>query len=257
MAKRKPRIRAPKNASQTGGGPSRTTLLALAAGAAAVLAAVLIIISVTGGGDKGSEPPLVTTGETAALAGDPKLLDGIPQHGTVLGSPKALVTMVEYADLQCPYCAEFAVGALPTLLDEYVRTGKVKIEFRGLKFVGPDSEKALRVVLSAAQQDRAWSVLDLLYANQGEENKGWVTDDLLRRVGEAVPGLDVAKLLAGAEKPLIDEQMREMDREAQTDGVRGTPTFTIARKGVPPTQIALASLGADAFRPALDAALTP
>jgi protein-disulfide isomerase len=255
MASGKKRVQAPSG-TPPGRRASRRTLL-LAGGGAAVVVVVLVAVSVLSSSGKDSQPPLVTTAETSGLAGDPNLLDGIPQHGLVLGSPKAPVTMVEYADLQCPYCAEFATGTLPTLLDEYVRPGKVKIEFRGLAFVGDDSRKALRVVLAAAEQNRAWNVIDLLFANQGEENKGWVTDDLLRRVGGAIAGLDGAKMLSNADKPLHEEQMREMDREAQTDGVRGTPTFTVARAGVPPGQISLASLDAAAFRPALDAALTP
>lgn len=255
MAKRKSRVKAPASAPQRGG-PSRTLLLAVAGGGAAVIAAVLIVISVTGG-DKGAEPPLVTTGETQALLGDPGLFDGIPQDGLVLGSSAAPVTMVEYADVQCPFCGEFAGRGLPALLDEYVRPGKVKIEFRGLQFLGPDSEKALRLVLSAAQQDKAWTVLELLFANQGEENKGWVTDALVRQIGEAVAGLDVEQMLAGADAPAIDALIAKAETQGRNDGVRGTPTFFVVREGVPPHQLELGSLDMSAFRPALDAALTP
>lgn len=256
MAKRKSRVKAPASAPQRGG-PSRTLALALAGGGAAVIAAVLIVISVTGGGDKGAEPPLVTTGETQALLGDPGLFDGIPQDGLVLGSPAAPVTMVEYADVQCPYCGEFAGRGLPALLDEYVRPGKVKIEFRGLQFLGPDSGKALRLVLSAAQQDKAWTVLELLFANQGEENKGWVTDALVRQIGEAVAGLDVEQMLTGTDAPAIDALIAKAETQGRNDGVRGTPTFFVVREGVPPHQLELGSLDVSAFRPALDAALTP
>ena len=49
-----------------------------------------------------------------------------------LGSPDAPVTLVEYADLQCPFCAEWARGTFPAIVDEYVRPGQVRIEFRGL-----------------------------------------------------------------------------------------------------------------------------
>ena len=256
MGKRTPRVKAPTNTPQHVG-PSRTLLLALAGGGAAVIAAVLIIISVAGGGDKSSEPPLVTTGEAQALLGDPKLFDGIPQDGLVLGSPAAPVTMVEYADIQCPFCGEFANGALPTLLDEYVRPGKVRLEFRGLYFLGSDSEKALRVVLSAAQQNKAWNMLELLFANQGEENKGWVTDALVRQIGEAVPGLDVAQMLAGTDSAAVDALLAKAEEQGRTDGVRGTPSFFVMREGVPPHQLELGSLDPSAFRPALDAALTP
>ena len=232
-------------------------MLALAGGGAAVIAAVLIIISLAGGGDKTPEPPLVTTGEASALLGDPKLFDGIPQAGLGLGSPSAPVTMVEYADIQCPFCGEFSNGSLPALLDEYVRSGKVKLEFRGLYFLGPDSEKALRIVLSAAEQDKAWTVLELLFANQGEENKGWVTDSLVRQIGAAVPGLDVEQMLAGTDTATVDELLAKAETQGINDGVRGTPTFFVVREGVPPHQLELSSLDVSVFRPALDAALTP
>lgn len=256
MGKRTSRVKAPTSAPQRGG-PSRTLLLALAGGGAVVVAAVLIVVSLAGGGDEGAQPPLVTTGEAQALLGDPGLFDGIPQNGLVLGSPAATVTMIEYADVQCPYCGEFAGGGLPALLDEYVRPGKVKLEFRGLRFLGPDSEKALRVVLSAARQDKAWTVLELLFANQGEENKGWVTDALVRQIGEAVVGLDVEQMLAETDEPEVDALIEKAETQGQTDGVRGTPTFFVVREGVPPHQLELGSLDVGAFRPALDAALTP
>jgi protein-disulfide isomerase len=97
----------------------------------------------------------------------------------VLGSPDAPVTVVEYADLQCPFCAEWARRAFGEIVRDYVAPGRVRIEFRGLVFLGPDSEVALRTALAAGRQDRLWDVVHLLYANQGAENAGWVTQDLL------------------------------------------------------------------------------
>ncbi len=79
---------------------------------------------------------------------------------------------------------------------EYVRPGKLRLEFRGLAFVGSDSATALRTALAAGRQNRLWNVVDLLYRNQGTENTGWVTESLLRSVGEATPGLDVGRMLS-------------------------------------------------------------
>ena len=53
------------------------------------------------------------------------------------------VTLVEYADLRCPFCAQFALEVLPTIVRRYVRTGRVKIEYRGISFIGDDSRTAL------------------------------------------------------------------------------------------------------------------
>ena len=93
--------------------------------------------------------------------------------------------MVEFADLQCPFCREYTLNALPTIVKQYVRTGKVKLVFFGMAFLGPDSETALRAAYAAGLQSRLWNVIDLLYRNQGPENSGWVTDGLLRAVGKA------------------------------------------------------------------------
>jgi hypothetical protein len=89
----------------------------------------------------------------------PSLFRNIPQRGAVLGNPAAPVTLVEYADLQCPYCADWAVGALPVLVDEYVRSGKLRIVFRGMAFLGPESDTALRTAVAAGRQNRLWDVV--------------------------------------------------------------------------------------------------
>ena len=148
--------------------------MGLAIGAALIAASLLS--SRSGATAEPASMPAQALGGVAEVT---PLLDGIPQDGTALGRPDAPVTLVEYADLQCPYCAHWAIGALPTLVEDYVRAGKLRIEFRGLAFIGPDSETALRTALAAGRQDRLWHVVEILYANQGRENSGWVTDDLI------------------------------------------------------------------------------
>src|SRR6185436_12583293 len=123
----------------------------------------------------GSKPPAVAKAPGAAAT--VALFKGIPQTLNVLGDPNAPTTMIEFADLQCPFCREYAVAALPALVEEYVRTVKTKFVFSGMHFLGPDSEKALRAVFAAGIQDHAWELLDLLYKSQGGENQGWVTDE--------------------------------------------------------------------------------
>src|SRR5439155_6373170 len=108
--------------------------------AAALSTAALITASQFSGG--GSRKP-------AAPRAQPTLFAGIPQRGNVLGSPHAPLTLVEYADLQCPYCGAFARDTLPALVSEYVRSGEVKLVFRGMAFVGPESLTALRAVVAA------------------------------------------------------------------------------------------------------------
>ena len=138
-----------------------------------ILAAVIVVvvaavaISSAGGGADAA-----TGGRLNGAAFSAGLFAGIPQRGTILGRANAPVRLVEFADLQCPYCDEYSVQALPTLVRDYVRTGKVSMQFENLSFIGPGSVAAGRVAAAAAQQDRLWNFVDLMYLNQGEENTG-------------------------------------------------------------------------------------
>ncbi len=138
---------------------------------------------------------------------------------------------------------------------EYVRPGKVQLVFRGLAFIGPDSEAALRTALSAGEQNRLWHVVDLLYANQGEENTGWVNDDLLRGVGGAVPRLDVERMLDERDSPAADQALASAQRAAHAAGITGTPSFEVGRAGGPLQRLEISSLDPSAFRSALDSLL--
>jgi len=163
------------------------------------------------------------------------------------------VTMVEFGDLQCPFCREYAIKALPAIVNEYVRPGKVKLVFTGLAFIGPDSETALRATYAAGLQGKLWNYLDLLYRNQGAENSGWVTDGLLRAVGNSIPGLDTNALMLARTSTEVDNAIAVSTQQAQNARVDSTPTFFAGKTGGTLQQVAVSSLSADAFRPTLDA----
>jgi len=221
----------------------------IAAGIGLLAVAALVGVSLAGGKSSGQSSPSATVAMGPQTA---VLLAGIPQHGDTLGSPRAPVTLVEYADMQCPYCGEFARDTLPTLIRDYVRTGKVKIVFRGLEFVGPDSDTALRAVYAAGQQDRFWNYSHLMFENQGTENTGWVTEDLIKGVGEAVPGLDVEKMLAARGTQSVTDAIAVAGQHGQDDGVSHTPWFQVGKTGGPTQTLDLTSLAPSGFTPTLD-----
>src|SRR5918994_2654624 len=226
-------------------------VLAMAAAGVLVLASVL-----TASDDESALAGRETDTTTVAGATESRaLLSGIPQHGIVLGRPDAPVTLVEFADLQCPFCADWSRNAFPELVRDYVRSGKVKIVFRGLAFIGPDSQEALRFALAAGEQGKLWNVVHLLYENQGGENEGWVTDGLLTAVGRAVPGLDVERALAGRSRSGVETEIASAQTAAAANGVQGTPSFAVGPTGGVLRPVALDSLEAKAFRPVLDALL--
>jgi protein-disulfide isomerase len=233
-------------------------------GAAAVAVAVaLILVSVLGssGGTKASTAttPVVTTpGTTDAVQKAPgaaetvALFKGLPQHLNELGRPKANVTMIEFADLQCPYCRNYTTDALPAIVKDYVRTGKVRLIFSGMEFIGADSDKALRAVYAAGLQGKLWQFLDLLYKSQGAENSGWVTDGLLREVGDSIPGFDTDKMMADRQSSQVDAALAASQQQASSARVNQTPTFFAGPTSGTLRQVAVTSLTSDAFRPTLD-----
>jgi protein-disulfide isomerase len=163
------------------------------------------------------------------------------------------VTLVEYADLQCPYCAEWAREALPTVVSEYVRTGQVRIVFRGLAFLGAESELALRMVVAAGEQNKQWNLLEELYRRQGYENSGWVGDEL--DAAAAAAGLHMSRLDRLAWSDGTTRAIAAGARAAQHAGVQGTPSFELGPTGGTLQPIRPSSLDAAGIRPALDAAL--
>jgi protein-disulfide isomerase len=179
------------------------------------------------------------------------LLKGIPQNGVTLGDPSAPAELVEFADLQCPYCAEANTQVLPPLIDKYVRTGQVKLVFRSLTFLGPDSVKAALTAASMGQQNHLWDFVELFFANQGREGSGYVTDAFVKKLATAVPGADVGRAMAQRNDASVTSQLDEAKAEARRLSVEATPTFFLVKPGQPPKELQPSLLTPEGFGRAL------
>lgn len=217
------------------------------------LAVLVVIIAIVASGGSDSGTPKKQPGEAVAGQNESKaMLAGIPQSGITLGDPKAKVTIVEFADLQCPYCKEFALQTLPLVVRDYVRTGKAKLEFRNLSFLGPDSVTAGKFAAGAAKQDKLWNFVDVFYYNQGPENSGYVTDQFLDKVASGVAGLDAAKARADG-NATGQQALTAADTMAQQYGVSGTPTILVGKTGGKLTTVQ--GFTWDKVKPAIDKAV--
>ena len=203
-------------------------LLGLAAVAAIVVVAAAILISQSGADDEeASSPPRV---------------ERIAQDEVWLGDPDAPATLIEFADLQCPFCAEFANDELPGVIDEYVRPGRLRLELRLLAFLGPDSVRGQQVAHAAALQDKLWNYTERFFRNQGEENSGYATNSFLQRLARQTPGLDVEQLTQDFGNPRAEALTREAERMAKRLEVPGTPAFYLVREGGQPEPIEIDQL---------------
>jgi protein-disulfide isomerase len=222
-------------------------------GALALAAVVVVVIAIASGGSdkKTLQRGEVVPGQAEATA----LFAGIPQHGITLGDPRAPVTFVEFADLQCPFCREYTEKVMTTLVNQYVRTGKMKMMFRNVSFIGTDSQRAAQMAGAAGLQNGLWPFIDIFYANQEEENSGYVTDDFLRRIGTGVKGLDVDKAMSDRGLPEVQRQMDDAQTEWQSAGFTGTPSFLLGPTGGRLDALQIKSFDPGTFTSAIDKAI--
>ena len=214
------------------------------ASAVIVLAAIAVTLGVvlSSGSSKAAVPAHGSLTNALPGAADvQQLLRGIPQHGNVLGSGSAPVTLVEYVDLQCPYCQQFETQAMPSLIANYVRTGKVKIEARPLAFIGPDSQTGRAAALAAGEQNKLFNFAQILYLNQGTENTGWLNDQMIVSAGASIPGLDVSRLLADSKSNVVKAQAGTYDQQAAENSVQATPTILVGKSVGPLRPVTLTS----------------
>jgi protein-disulfide isomerase len=236
-ARKQRRTPAPPPVRSTGGRRASPKVLAIAAAVIALAAvAAALAFALTGGSSSSSTP---TTSSTLPDAGSAvSMFKGIPQRGNVLGKPNAPVTMVEYIDLQCPVCRAFETDVMPTIVPQFVKTGKVKVIARPIAFIGPDSVRGRLAALAAARQNHFFDFTQLVYFNQGGENTGWLDDDFVRAAYSSIPGLDVAAAEKARNETAIADQGDRFEAQATADNVTGTPTVLVGKTGGKLTAVA-------------------
>jgi protein-disulfide isomerase len=206
---------------------------------AAIVVVILIVVSSGGSDSSGSND------------GDVAVFDGIPQSGIELGDPKAPVTMVEYADLQCPFCREYTVNVLPDLVEKYVKSGDLRMELNLLTFIGPDSQTLASAAYAAGQQDRMWQWADVAYARQETENSGYATSDFVDSVSTAA-GADPEKVNTDSGSTEVSNQISDAAAAAQDAGISSTPGFQIGPTGGDLTTLNVGKLETSEFEDAID-----
>ena len=215
--------------SQVSSQDRRTRLLQFGAGAVflAIVIVVVLIVVASSSSDSGGD-----AGNIVEAAEVEKLLTGIDQNELTLGDPKAPVELLEFGDLQCPFCKQYAEETLPPIIEGPVRQGQVKITFHNFVIISEESYPAGQAAVAAGEQGRGWNFIEIFYRNQGKEASGYVTEEFMESIAKAAKVSDMAKWNEVRKAKKTREQVEETTSEAANKfHFSGTPSFAIKGPG--------------------------
>jgi protein-disulfide isomerase len=181
-----------------------------------------------GGGQSAAQGPQVVGDDTFSI-----------RAANQLGDPGAPITLIEFADYQCPYCKRYHDAINPALLKQYVDSGKINFVYKHSAFLGQESVWAAQAAECAADQGKFWEYHDLLYAKQNGENVGLFTKDNLIAYAKEID-LDSAQFDPCLQNDETLPRVAVDTQEGRQVGVTGTPTFFINGKplvGAQPLQV--------------------
>jgi protein-disulfide isomerase len=265
--------RTPPPVRSKGGGRVRARqasprALAIAGGVVLIAAIAIVLGVVLSGGSGGSGvvpkadlkglPAIGSQTWTGALEGAGEannLFKGIPQHGQVLGSPKAKVEMEMFIDVQCPICDDYEVNHLPSIVNKYIRSGEVQLHLKPWAFISSQSFTGRLGLIAASFQNKGYQYAKVLYDNQGEERSGWLTGQVMADIAATVTGLNLAEWQKDVNSSRAKATATAVDNLANEIHATGTPTILVGPTGGKLQIVSGSSYDPPAVVKALNAAL--
>jgi len=157
------------------------------------------------------------------------------ENNPLIGNPDAPITIIEFSDFQCPFCAKFHMQTLPTIMDEYINKGTVKLVFRDfpIQNIHPNAVPASIAAECANEQGKFEQMYHTLFKKQKE----W--SNLETSYAIALFNQYASELQLNEEKfdtciknvKYIEEVQKDLD-EGRTFGVTGTPGFFIGNEKI-------------------------
>jgi protein-disulfide isomerase len=156
-----------------------------------------------------------------------EMMPSIVSSGIALGSPSPDVTVVEWVDYSCPYCQQSATEVTRLLVED----AKVRVVIAQRPILGPGSRLAAKAAIASTDQGRFADFHAALMALKLGHGREFTMEAI---EGEALRlGLDVAKLRADMDSPVIEGKLAAMEGQADALGLRSTPTFAIDNSVIP------------------------
>ena len=145
----------------------------------------------------------------------------------ILGSESAPITIVEFGDYQCEACYAWFHNTRDTLIDNYIETGKAKLIFVDLPFLGRDSPTAAQASYCADDQGQYWEYHTMLYTFQdGHPDSGWADRNRLNSFAFSLD-MNVDEFNECMDSSKYKKRVKANYDEAVKNGVQSTPTFII------------------------------
>ena len=145
----------------------------------------------------------------------------------ILGSESAPITIVEFGDYQCEACYAWFHTTRDTLIDNYVETGKAKLLFVDLPFLGRDSPMAAQASYCAEDQGQYWEYHEILYTFQdGHPDSGWADRDRLNSFAFSLD-MNIDEFNDCMDSSKYKNRVKANYDEAVKNGAQSTPTFII------------------------------
>ena len=187
----------------------------------AVIVGVLIVVFAGGIFGGGGAKDLVTP---------PTSYSGITQTGESVGAASAPVVIEVFSDFQCPACKLFVTTELSSLLTDFVKPGLVRIEAKDIDIIDRGSStESLRLAVGAAcagDQGKYWEFHDLVFWNQGRENRGDHSNEFIARIATAAE-LDMTAWNSCITKADLAQAVVTRTTDSAAAGIRSTPTLRI------------------------------
>ena len=144
-----------------------------------------------------------------------------------LGSESAPVTIVEFGDYQCEACYHWFHNTRDTLIDNYIETGKAKLVFLDLPFLGRDSITAAQASYCAEDQGKYWEYHTMLYTFQdGLPDSGWADRDRLNSFAFSLD-MNIDEFNDCMDSSKYKIRVKANYDEAVKNGAQSTPTFIL------------------------------
>ena len=145
----------------------------------------------------------------------------------ILGSESAPITIVEFGDYQCEACYAWFHNTRDTLIDNYIETGKAKLIFVDLPFLGRDSPTSAQASYCAEDQGQYWEYHTMLYTFQdGHPDSGWADRDRLNSFAFSLD-MNIDEFNECMDSSKYKKRVKANYDEAVKNRVQSTPTFII------------------------------